>query len=540
MFAIAILTGIYSYLIFILGLIGLLTSFYILFVSSPFFILSAIYFKQNFKNFISKAKIYRMISFPFLRTNKYILLLIGLFFLQMIINLIGALGPELAFDALWYHLSLPRIYLLNHSVFYLPGGLLYYSAMPKLIEMIYVAALSFNGEILAKLIHFSFGLITAIALYKLSRKFFSSKNSLLAVIIFYSNLVVGWESITAYVDLARTFFEIMALWGFLNWYEKKGKKWLIESAIVLGLSVTTKLLSLSSLFIFLILIFINYLIEKESLKKLFMNLFLFSSFVLLVPLPWFIFSFVQTGSPVFPFFSFIYKIQLESIKPFLFLTEIWNLFTKAADPISPVYLITMPLIFISFPKMKKELKLIAFYSCLAVITWYFTPRTGGGRFIMPYLPAFSIIVVGTVEQFKSNRLIKFISIGVVIMTCFASIFYRGVANAKYLPVIFGMQTKDQFLTKNLNFSYGDFYDMDNYFKKNIKLYDKVLLYGFHNLYYVDFPFIDSSWVKKGDVFNYVAVQNAELPKRFENWQLIYQNKKTFVKLYSLGGEKWNY
>ena len=103
-----------------------------------------------------------------------------------------------------------------------------------------------------------------------------------------------------------------------------------------------------------------------------------------------------------------------------------------------------------------------------------------------------------------------------------------------------MQSRSEFLSKNLNFSFGDFYDTDDYFRKNIKQNDKVLLYGFHNLYYVDFPFVDSSWVKKGDSFNYIAVQNSDLPKRFVDWDLIYNNSLTKVKLYKKGNVRWAY
>ena len=107
-------------------------------------------------------------------------------------------------------------------------------------------------------------------------------------------------------------------------------------------------------------------------------------------------------------------------------------------------------------------------------------------------------------------------------------------------MIIGKQTKADFLSSNLNFSYGDFYDTDGYFKKNIKTTDRVLLYGFHNLYYVDFPFVDSSWVKKGDIFNFIATQNTILPKRFYYWNLVYSNPKTHVNLYTLGEQKWVY
>ena len=198
-----------------------------------------------------------------------------LFFIIALINLIGALGPELSFDALWYHLTLPKIYLENHSVFYIPGGLLYYSVMPKLTEMIYISALAFNGEILAKLIHFSFGILTCVALYKVSREFFSSKASLIGVVIFYSNLVVGWQSITAYVDLARTFFELLALWGFIKLYKSGEKKWLVESAVMLGLAISTKLLALGSLLIFSLLIIFYFLHVKKNLNNLFIGLFVY-------------------------------------------------------------------------------------------------------------------------------------------------------------------------------------------------------------------------------------------------------------------------
>ena len=136
--------------------------------------------------------------------------------------------------------------------------------------------------------------------------------------------------------------------------------------------------------------------------------------------------------------------------------------------------------------------------------------------------------------------IRYAVVGLVIFFSLFSIIYRFGANLKYIPVIIGQQSKSDFLAKHLNFSFGDFYDTDMYFEKNIKTSDIVLLYGFHNLYYVDFPFIDSSWAKKGDRFNYIAIQDSIIPERFKYWNLIYYNSKTDVKVYSLGGIKWTY
>ena len=533
MSTLAILIGSYSYVIFFLGILG--------FLYKPILLVSFLFFTSSIV-IIYVPRVYQLVlEIRDFKKNKMTVLSVLLFIAMVFVNGIGALGPELAFDALWYHLTLPKLYLEAHRIFYISGNLLYYSAMPKLTEMLYAVALGFQGETLAKLIHFSFGLLTCLALYKLSRKFFSPVFAMICVAIFYSNLVVAWQSITAYVDLARTFFEVMALWGFINWIETQKQKWLIESAVMLGLAISTKLLAIGSLFIFSFLIIFYSIYKKKTLKNLSTGLFFYWFIGLLIPLPWFVFSFVHTGNPVHPFFTDVYKTYFDFslLNPMRLLSEMWIMFTQLADPISPIYLIFLPLVALFFKKLNLGIKIIVLYSILSIIIWYITPRTGGGRFIMPYLPAFSMVIAGIIGVIREIR-VKKILIGFVVLVSLIAIIYRGVANTKYLPVIFGVESKQAFLTKNLNFGFGDFYDIDDYFKRNIKSRDRVLLYGFHNLYYVDFPFTHESWVKKEEVFTHVAVQNADIPDRFKNWDMLYKNPKTGVSVLKKGEKQWAY
>jgi len=556
MFLFALLLGIYSYSIFFLGLLGLLYRlilliFTVVFIGFAFFIT-----RKSFFESLRKLKEIRL-------QNTLLLLCVGLFLLQLLVNFIGALGPGLAFDELWYHVTLPKLWLLHHQIFFIPGGLLYYSAMPKLAELLYAAGLSFGNEIVPQLIHFIFGLLICLVIYKMAQRFLTPFSAFLAVVIFYSNIVVDWESTIAYIDLVRTFFEVMALWGFLLWWEQGRWKWLLLSSLMIGFSIMTKLLAIGSLVIFTILIIIKYLssrASKES-REIFLNkttkwyeiprlrsaslgmtkaLFVYNSIALAISLPWFIFSYIHTGNPLYPFFTPLYPVNPSHFSIIGFFGDIWNLFIHADDPVSPVYLIFLPLIIMFFWKgnigKKSEIKLLGIYSILALIVWYFTPRTGGGRFIVPYLPAFSILCAAIYSEILKNTRIKSLLLSrlllcVVIFIAIISLAYRGAATIKYLPVVFGKESQDEFLTKHLNFSFGDFYDTDNYFKTHIKSSDVVLLYGFHNLYYVDFPFIDNSWLKKGDKFDYIAVQNAKLPARFKNWQLVYKNDRTLIQLY---------
>lgn len=533
MFSLAILIGVYSYLIFALGILHILNIKTVLLVSLLFIGFCGLYLYKNvkFKKIKLNFKDWDIISF----------ILIFIFFIQVLVNLIGVLGPELGFDALWYHLTLPKLYILNNLIFHIPGNLLYYSNMPKLTEMLYLVGLLFGNEIVPKLIHFSFGLLCCFSIFKILRKYVSVGYALLGMVVFYSSLVVAWQSITAYIDLSRTFFELMALWGFLNFAEKKEKKWLIESAIMLGLAISTKIIAVGNLLIFLFLIGYFLYSSRFEFKKTLNLVLLFSSVSLFVPLPWFVLSFINTGNPFYPVLSKLYPIgfSFKILNPTNIINDLFTIFTKADDPISPIYLIFVPLLFIYYKKLNKYGALMFLYSILAVFIWYITPRTGGGRFILPYLPAFSILTILTLSVIKNKFLQRYLVI-LIIAVSISSLGYRGIANSKYLSVILGKETRSSFLTKNLNFSFGDFYDTDGYLKKNIKKNDKVLLYGFHNLYYVNFPFLDSSWVKPGDKFNYIAVQNLNIPKRFYDWDLIYYNPQTKVSLYSKGGIFWFY
>lgn len=538
MFNFAIFLGIYSYSIFFLGIIGFLQKGIVATLTIFFFVFLLVWYRKQLNIFsigsIRKKKV--------LHDNVAIIILFLLYLLQVFVNLLGAFSPELSFDALWYHLTLPKLYLQDQSVYFIPGGLLYYSAMPKLGEMLYVSALSIGNEITVKALHLLFGVFTTLALYKLTRKYYSQQIAFIAVVIFYSNLVVAWESTTAYIDLIRTFYEIMALWGFVLWYESRKRKWLVLTALMTGFAITTKLLALGSVFIFLLLIFLLALKKHTISIANIKDVLLFAFIALLVPLPWLVFAFVYTGNPVYPIFSDIFQgintkvFDFQLLNPFYFITTSWNVLIQASDPISPIYVMFLPLLIFFYPKFTSQMKVIALYTLGGFLVWYSTSQVEGSRLLLPYLPACSLFCAAVFDIILRNKnqfgvfLPRFL-LAAIIFVSLVTIAYRSAATIKYLPVLTGQQTKHEFLTNQLNFPFGDFYDTDNYFKNTIKDSDTVLLYGFHNLYYVDFPFIDSSWVKQGDTFNYIAVQNGNIPDEYKDWQMVYTNAKTMLKLY---------
>ncbi|CAN5194946.1 hypothetical protein BH09PAT1_BH09PAT1_3900 [soil metagenome] len=531
MFSFAFLLGLYANCILLLGLANLYQT-PVLLVFTLFYLFFSVIFWKKFDEQLDSKAIRDEIRMLFIR---YPLWSLGIA-LAICIMLIGVLSPELAFDALWYHLTLPKLYLSFGGIRYIPGGLLYYSTLPKVGEMFYTASLSFGNEILAHLVHFIFALLVTVAVYCITKKYASQKIAIIAVAIFLSNIVVLWEATTAYVDLIRAFFEIMALWGIIEYFEKKNNKWLIESAFLYGLALETKLVAVFSLPIFLAALF---LFGFKSLKGRISDIGIFIFLSLLVSLSWFVFSYIHTGNPIYPLLSnYPIKLGQDTLSFPNTITDLITIFINASDPVSPIYLMLFPLIFLVRKNITKKEPMILWLSLIALLCWTVTPKTGGGRFLIPYLPLFSIMLgIVLMKAQKINLLYQF-SLFSIAMVLFTSIFYRGAAEIRNLPVILGIEPKQTFLVKHLNFSYGDFYDIDHNLVK-LTHGKTVLLYGFHNLYYMDVPFIDSSYVKRGDSFSYIATQNTQLPKRFFYWQPIYFDQKTKMTLYSMG-QDWVY
>lgn len=513
MVTLALSLGVYAYLIFALGLLGWLYPLPVLLITLPFLIFSLVWLKKNFQfNQLNWTKTFK--------NNKLVSISIAILGIQVLVNFLGALSPELSFDALWYHLTPAKLYAQNHRIFYFPGWLLWPANLPRLTEMFYAVALLFSNEILAKLIHFFFGILAALALFNLLKRYLSLRFSLLGVLIFYTMLIVGWQSTTAYVDLTRTFFEILALDYFLQWAETKKENFLWESAILTGLAMATKILALGTLLTFLVLIF--FLATKDRLRQC----CLFAGLSFLIVSPWLFL--INTKVSLWSGVGFAWVLQGLGKLP----TLLWRATLLPDDIISPVYLIFAPLVLVFIWREKKVMKIAALYFLLVM---FFAP-THSNRYLLPYLPSATLVILTILDNqgIKKSFMGKFLVV-VIMFSILLNLGGRILATRKFLPYLLGRQSKSEFLSSNLNFNFGDFYDIDGYFARNIKKDDLVLIYGIHNLYYVNFPYIHESWAKPGTYFTHILVgDNQDLPEKFGPRILVYQNPKTRVKLYLFG------
>lgn len=181
--------------------------------------------------------------------------LLGLLVLSPIAVL--AMVPTVSWDASSYHLTVPRLYLEYGG--FRPIELNVYSNWPLGTEMFFGLAMELYDFVLAKLLHFAFGLAVLLAMWiglhdssqdlrggsLPSSDLTPSQRSsagILAMLFFLANGVVLFEMRVAYVDLAHALF-LTAAFVFLQRWQRQPERFgfLILAGLSCGLMAAGKL-----------------------------------------------------------------------------------------------------------------------------------------------------------------------------------------------------------------------------------------------------------------------------------------------------------
>lgn len=415
--------------------------------------------------------------------------------LLITLNFIAIFMPELGFDALWYHLTLSKLFLSKHQ-WYFPGGLYYYSAMPRLGELISLPLLAKLGFIGPKFVQFLSGLVIAFFIHHLAKKFTGNRLiSLSAVNLFYATWLVSWQSSSAYVDLIRTVFETATLYFLIH--KPLSVRWKLVAGVCLGLAIGVKWHALGSLLL-LALIFSPLVVIPAAI----------------VASPWFYLAYHFTSNPVYPVFEkFMTQTQLAQVSPhFYTLSQILQrlflfpiFITKPAeDFISPViglvFLISLPALLSSKIMIRK----IAFYGLFGSGLLLLTPPPSP-RYYLPYLPPVIIAATYLLSRLKQ----KIATIFLVIFTLSAIFIFglRLVAFSKYLPFLTGQLSLNRFLASQSQRLPDTFIDADDYIANNLPPRASYLIANLHNLYYFPYDFDHESFASNRKRYDYLITKN---------------------------------
>jgi hypothetical protein len=220
--------------------------------------------------------------------------------------LLAALAPEVEYDALWYHLWLPELWLAAGK----PVDLVreYVALYPLTWELLFGGAAVVGGPVAAKLLHWICLPLGALLAGQFIRRFFPTASPWLAAAVFVTVPTVFWEATTAYIDLALALYVGLALYASLRYLETAGspdsastaRGWLPAAVLSLGLALAIKHLAL---FVYVLLVPAVGLARWRAAGRwqaAVLPTLAFGAGSLILPLPWYLRAWLLAGNPFFP------------------------------------------------------------------------------------------------------------------------------------------------------------------------------------------------------------------------------------------------
>lgn len=207
--------------------------------------------------------------------------------------LINALAPPVGWDALAYHLAIPRLYLDADAVRRIPW--LLQSHWPHLLELLYAVPLALGQESLAALLHAALSAALVFTVYRVGREEGGEAVGWTAAALLAAQPAFLEVAAEPHCDGALALFHLLACLALWRWSKTGGWGLLAAAGLCSGLAAAVKLQGLAltgALLVWLLL---------EPRRRAGAAAYLF--WAALPAAPWYLKTWLAAGNPVWPFYS---------------------------------------------------------------------------------------------------------------------------------------------------------------------------------------------------------------------------------------------
>jgi len=400
------------------------------------------------------------------------------------LSLLLALAPPISFDALLYHLTVPKLYIQAGRIV---SGIDISSAyFPSLVETLYLGSLALHADVSAKLLHFAYGLLLAAGVYLSGLHYWGRRVGRWSVTLLFSMPMVSLLMSWAYNDLALALYSLLALYALARWREDRGQWWILSATMAgcaLGMKYTAFVVPLT---LGTLLLLWGRRTPRNALSYM-IRLGLATG---LVALPWYAKSWFLSGNPVYPF---------------LFGGKFWDSFRMAAyrqagtgigwDPralLALPWVTTMgyrdttfwdgrtgPLLLVLFPAVvalrfwpgllprretaQRFVDTLLLFAALSFGFWTFGVVNSSGlwqaRLLLPALVALSLVSAWALHELgcldlPAFSLRRFLMMAIALVLGLQMISQAiFLLNNNPLPYLAGLETRDSYLQRNLGTHY---------------------------------------------------------------------------------------
>lgn len=234
----------------------------------------------------------------------------------LLLQLFIALAPPLKWDALTYHLQLPRLYIEAGNSNLIPQNPFW--GYPQISEMLFTFSILLSGSSTAAVVTcWGMGVIFFVGVIGLTnyqtkiidKKPDETSPGWLAALALAVGLTIRSELGWAYTDLIAGLFGLVSIIAIFEWIDTHHKKYYFLACLCAGFAICAKLTAAVLAIGILLGILFLYNPRKDRIKLLIIGVM-----VILLPfIPWLIKNAVATGNPVFPYIFATKNFSFERI-----------------------------------------------------------------------------------------------------------------------------------------------------------------------------------------------------------------------------------
>lgn len=324
--------------------------------------------------------------------------------------LVSALAPEKEFDALWYHLYLPRLWLEAGR----PVDVVqeYISLYPLTWELVFGAGMTFGGAVGAKLLHFACLPLLALLVWRAAQRL-EGVSAAAAAAFAVTTPTLLWEAGTTYVDLALALHGAAGCYALACYAERNERAWGTVAALQLGMAAATKHLGIVIAMIALALYALAVSARGRSLTSAVRRAAVLAILAAAVPTPWYVRAWLASGNPVFPELFGVFgafpagrwdALAAEGLErfgarfgagrsPASLASLPWDVTIHGASfggSLGPLFLVMVPALLIA-PRRLPVLRWAAAGIAAYVAVWASPLSSFQLRFLMPIVPALALL-----------------------------------------------------------------------------------------------------------------------------------------------------
>ena len=390
--------------------------------------------------------------------------------LVLLIGLLLALTPPIAWDGLSIHLVLVRDILRDGMLRPAPN-----TARPIVGHLLFVWGMALGGESLPQLLSYGQGLLMVTAVAMFSRQFFGRRTAILTAAFLCSVEVFIINATWPYLDVPTGLYALLAILTLVNWQlgQRAGRPWLIISVVFAVFAAHTKL---NGLFVYPAIatgIALGLWWQRKKLRSRIVDVGLALVAGVLIASIWtLIENTLRTEAS-----NAVAQISDAAMATAGNLGGAENLFAKIASyfiviwemtivgqqgglrydgTISPFFLILIPLL-LFLPRKPRVIWALLVAALVEFVSWLLVPKGYyQNRHLILAYPLFSILAAYFVSRLpeldrKSFSVSGFfkIAIALVLFLQLLSLisWYQALNPAAYL---LGLETREQYLSEKLN------------------------------------------------------------------------------------------